>query len=234
MDEMTAEGMAAPDQGMVAPQEKMLPQSQVNALIGREKAAVRQQMLAQMQQQQPQQMEPQGPQADFSQMEDRVFERMLAKAKEYEEMQARQEQERIEAEQRQQLEQVAQKYFMKIESGKDKLADFDEVMTDFDPGAFPQIAMLAAHTDNTAEVMYELAKNPHKLVQLNALAERSPKMAQREMTKLAQSISQNQQAIANDATPQAPLSRLKSSTTVGGDSGKMNIRDLRNQDWLRG
>jgi hypothetical protein len=117
--------------------------------------------------------------------------------------------------------------------GKDRYSDFDEVMTDFEPTAFPQVALLAAHLENTPDVMYELAKNPNKLVQINTLAERSPKMAERMLKELSDSIIKNQEAVENTVLPKAPLSRLKSSTTVGADTGKMTVRDFKNQDWLK-
>ncbi len=58
-------------------------------------------------------------------------------------------------------------------------------------------------------------------------------MAERMLKELASSIVKNQEAVENTVLPKAPLSRLKSSTTVGADNGEMTIRDLRNQDWLR-
>jgi hypothetical protein len=179
-------------------------------------------------------MEPQAQEPDSAQLEDKIFNRVLDKAKEFEDLQAKKEQERLEAEQREQLEKVASQYYLKMGKGKDKYSDFEEVMTDFDAAAFPQVALLAAHLDNTPDIMYELARNPHKLVQLNTLAERSPKLAQRELEKLSKSIVDNEHAVENAKVPSAPLSRLKSSTTVGADNGKMTVRDLKKADWLRG
>jgi hypothetical protein len=55
------------------------------------------------------------------------------------------------------------------------------------------------------------------------------------LLKLSRSIAENKQAKTdeNSNTVAAPLDRLQSSR-VSGSNGKMGIRDLRNQPWLRG
>lgn len=218
-----------------APAEKMLSQSEVNRIVGREKAQVAERVRREMEAQYKRDLDqPPTKEPAPDNLEDKIFNRLMDKAKEFEELQAKKEQDRLEAEQREQLEKVASQYYLKMGHGKDKYSDFEEVMTDFDAAAFPQVALLAAHLDNTPDIMYELARNPHKLVQLNTLAERSPKLAQRELEKLSKSIVDNQQAVENVKVPGAPLSRIKSSTTVGADNGKMTVRDLKKADWLRG
>jgi hypothetical protein len=62
----------------------------------------------------------------------------------------------------------------------------------------------------------------------------SPKMAKKEMEKLSQSIVKNQQAVQGNVSPREPLPRLKSSSSVGADTGEMTLRDYKNADWLRG
>jgi hypothetical protein len=53
------------------------------------------------------------------------------------------------------------------------------------------------------------------------------------MKKLSESISKNEEAKAENVSPNAPLSRLKSSN-VGADTGKMSLKDYKNADWLKG
>lgn len=140
-----------------------------------------------------------------------------------------------EQQQRAQMQQVAQNYLQKVAQGKAAYSDFDEVTKDFDPTAFPQLTFLLSGIDNAGDVLYDLAQNPVKLAGLDRLAERNPKQAESALLKLATSIKENRQA-QNDAQNQnvaEPLDRLQPSR-VSGSNGKMTIRDLRNQPWLRG
>lgn len=136
---------------------------------------------------------------------------------------------------RNQMKHIANQYVSKIEAGKGLYEDFDEVTKDFDPTAFPQLTFLLAGIDNAADVLYDLAKNPLKLSGLDRLAERNPRQAHSELLKLANSINANKQAQsdADNQTTAEPLDRLQSSR-VSGSNGKMGIRDLRNQSWLKG
>lgn len=136
---------------------------------------------------------------------------------------------------REHMAQVANAYESKVELAKSKYADFEEVVKDFEPKEFPNLVYLLAGVDNAGDVLYDLAKNEQKLAQLNSLALTSPKMAQKALLKLSQSITQNQQALANAQaqTVLDPLDRLQPSK-VSGDNQKMTVRDLRSQPWLRG
>jgi hypothetical protein len=212
-------------------QQNMLSQDQVNKIVAREKAraaeSARRQMQEQMAQQQAsvqeqqQQAPAQGQQVDPDELYRQVQERFNA------EMQERQ--------LKDQMTQVANNYLAKVEEGKKNYQDFDEVTKDFDPTAFPQLTYLLANMDNAGDVLYDLVKNPIKLAGIDRLAERAPRQAQAELMKLSVSIKENRQAqmdAQNQDVPQ-PLDAMKSSR-VAGSNGKMGIRDLRNQDWLRG
>lgn len=130
---------------------------------------------------------------------------------------------------------VADNYLNKINTGKTAYQDFDEVTKDFNPTSFPEITYLLAGMDNAADVLYDLSKNPLKLAGIDRLAEKNPKQAQTELLKLSQSIMNNNQAKsdAGNQSTSAPLDRLAPSR-VSGSNGKMSIKDLRNQSWLRG
>ena len=136
---------------------------------------------------------------------------------------------------KEQMTQVANNYWNKVDLAKKNYEDFDDVTKDFDPQAFPQLAFLLSGIDNAGDVLYDLAKNPLKLAGIDRLAERNPKLAQAELLKLARSINENRQALAEAQTQNVsePLDRLNPSR-VSPSNGKMSIRDLRNQSWLRG
>lgn len=217
-----------------APAEKMIPQSQVNELLknrmgaaaqkAREEAAREyQQKLEELNATKAQQDQRNGEvsrEVDADALYQQVQERFNA------EMQQRQ----IES----QMSQVAQNYLTRVSDARGRYEDFDTTTQDFDPTAFPQLVYLVAGLENGGDIIYELAKNPQKLVTLDALAQRAPKQAQGELLKLSRSIADNQKALAEAQGQQtnAPLDRLQPSKISGG--GPNSISEFRNQPWLRG
>jgi hypothetical protein len=236
MDEQNLVSGTQPDLQQTAPSEKMLSQSEVNALIAREKQAAaaraRQDVEREYQQRaeqanmQPQtQEQPRGAmQAPTEAQTDAVYQQVQERFNR--EMQERQFQT--------EMNNLADAYHAKMETGRKAYDDFDEVTKDFDPGAFPQLLWLVSGLENAGDIIYDLSKNPNKLVTLDSLAQRSPRLAQAELAKLSQSISQNyiarQEAEQNPTL--APLNPLQPSR-VSGSNGKMTVDDLRKQPWLR-
>jgi len=228
------ESVETEDVAAVEP-EKSLPVSRVNDLIKREKAAVADKVRQEMEaayQAELQKLRESKPLAtenasnDISDIENRVFNRIM--------QEAQKQQHADEEEQRKlAMQQVADEYFSKMRKGKEQFDDFDTVMKDFEPASFPQVVVLANEVENTPAVMYELSKNPQKLAAVQLLAERSPGKAREMLAKISESISNNEKAVAEHQSTNAPLSRLKSSN-VGADSGKMTIKDYKNAPWLRG
>ncbi len=207
--------------------EKMLPQSEVDKLVGAVRAKERQQAEAQYRQQQGGMGGMQSPGFD----EEALIQKATAR------MQQQQDEQRktLEAKQQQaEVDEIARTYLEKMSQGKEIYEDFDEVTADFNPGAYPQVTIMASQQDNLPDIMYELSKNPQKLTHLHVLAVTNPAQARKEMTKLSQSIKKNDNAIANNVKSPAPLSKLKTSATAGQDNGKRSISDLRKQDYLRG
>lgn len=227
------------DVGLQVPEEKMLPQTQVNDIVKREKMAAadraRREVEAEyMQRMQSQQMQPQAqgnaPNVDPEQMYSDLSARLMAEfeRKQEEAMQARMEQER-----KDRSAAMAAQYFDKMRNGAELFEDFEEVLADFKPGAFPEVALLAGQLDNTAEVMYELAKNPSKLADINVLAKSDPEWAIKQLKKLSESIESNKQAM-NVRSPNAPLSKIKSSNIGGVDAAPRSVDDLRRLAAFRG
>lgn len=224
--------------------EKTLTQSQVNDIVKREKAQVaervRREMEAQMAQMQPQNMGGIPQNVDVDAIKRDVMNHLIEEAKKIDEAEAKKAQDAQAAQEREEAQRKANDFYLRFNKGAEKFSDFEEVMQDFEPQAFPQVAFLAAETGSdgqpfdTAAIMYELAKNPLKLTHINELSRTAPKLAYKEVEKLNQSILKNQQAIQANVSPREPLSRLKSSSSVGADTGQMTLRDLKNQPWLRG
>jgi hypothetical protein len=228
--------------------EKMLPESRVNELIRKAKFAteqkVRQEMEAAVQAQSQamggmapvDESQPQGqslnqggnPQQGVNpeEMKNQIMAQMRDE-------QERAYQAQMEAEHKSAMEDVAQRYFLKVGKGAEIFDDFNEVMKDFKPANFANTVFLASEVDNTPEVMYELRKNPHKLAQIDMMSKTDPDMAREMMQTLSKSISENKQAMQQNPGVMQPLSRLKSST-VGADTGITTLRDLKNSPLLRG
>lgn len=221
--------------------EETLSKARVNEIVKREKALaadkVRREMEAQHAQEieslkaaQPQSAATPTQAPDIRQTVQQLLNEEIQR---YQAEQERSAKEAHEAQIKAELEKSAQQYLLKVEQSKKDIPDFDDVMKDFDLGAFSGVALLAGQLENPAAVMYELAQNPLKVAQLHSLVQSSPMMAKKEMQKLADSITKNKQALEANVTTNAPLSRLKSSTVVGGDSGEMGLKDMKKAPWNR-
>lgn len=222
--------------------EETLSKSRVNEIVKREKALAADKVRREMEAQHAQEIEnlkasqtqtPAAMPESAPDIRQTVQQLLNEEIQRYQAEQERSAKEAHEAQIKAELEKSAQQYLLKVEQSKKDIPDFDEVMKDFDLGAFSGVALLAGQLDNPAAIMYELAQNPLKVAQLHSLVQTSPMMAKKEMQKLGDSISKNQQALEANVTTNAPLSRLKSSTVVGGDSGEMGLKDMKKAPWNR-
>lgn len=142
------------------------------------------------------------------------------------------EKERAAAEHDVAMRKLSASYFEKLAKGGEKYNDFDEIMKGFKHHAFPQIVYLVADKENTADIMYELAKNPQKLAVVNMWAEKDPERAAAELDKLSESISQNESAAQEYQPTNPPISQIKQSN-VGMNNGKMSLEDFKKAEWNR-
>jgi hypothetical protein len=209
-----------------APQEKMLKQSEVNDIVGKRSQEAASRAVEQYKRSLESQQQSYQPQSQHSEMSEERFRKLAA-----EEAQRLRDQERSEWQTRSEKEQaqrIVKNFWDKIEAGKQKYEDFDKVTNSIDLQAFPNsVQILAESLENSADVLYELGKNPFKLDQLERLAERSPRMAYAEAKRLSDSIKSNETA-SSYKIPNAPLSQQR-PTNVGTDAGKnaLSMRDLK-------
>jgi hypothetical protein len=124
-------------------------------------------------------------------------------------------------------------YVKKMEGGSDLAEDFHETTAKFKPERFKEVFFLANSFDNTPELIYELAKNPYKLANIDYLAKTDPDLAKDQLNMIAKSIEHNRQAKENNVSAEPPLSRPKPSLAAGSDSGAMSVKDYRRQPWLK-
>lgn len=130
---------------------------------------------------------------------------------------------------------VAQKvmndFTTKMASGYEKYPDFKDKMQEFGLAEFTDIVQMATNTENTADVMYELANNPGKLGSILALSGRSQRKAMEAIQELSKSIKDNESA-KTSMKSREPLSQIKPSTTAVGN-GDPGIQDYMKQSWIR-
>lgn len=129
---------------------------------------------------------------------------------------------------------VAETYWSQVAEAKKKFSDYDEVTSDFEPEAFEHTIRIVASMDNGADLLYELNKNPSKLLEVQGWAERSPKKARAQLEKLARSIRENDEAQEKYEPTNPPLSQLKPKKQAGADTNVTTLKDLKSADWLRG
>lgn len=226
------------------PQEKLLSQSEVNMIVGREKQQAadkarrdaEQAHLKQLQELKNQvELQNITAQSNTQSQNNENHSRELDAESIYQQVQERFNQEMQQSQIESQMSQVANNYLAKMGQGKERYEDFHDITKDFDPTSFPNLVFLVSGMENAADIIYDLSKNPSKLAMIDRLSEKSPNLAKSELLKLGSSISENQKAMKNEqgAGVNEPLDRMQPSR-ISSSNGKMSIRDLQSQDYLRG
>lgn len=115
----------------------------------------------------------------------------------------------------------------KLVAGKDKFQDFESVTGNVAMQYYPNVVqLLAEQVENTADVLYHLAKNRDKLYRLEALSSHNPSDAIYEIKRLSDSIKANEESNLS-RNSNAPLSQQRPSNT-GTDSGAvLSMSDLK-------
>lgn len=213
------------------PTEKMLPQSQVNRLVGEIKRETADKVRREYEAKYAQQAQPQQTMGGMQQMSPDEIRNLIAQATK--EQQDKLAQEYVNYAQQQQAQELVNRFKGKIESGKGKYADFDDKVAKLQLGRIPAIVQLADSVDNTADVIYDLADNPHKIANILQFASNpdTVHLAEIAMHRLSQSIKDNE-AAKQLPNARAPLSQIRPSN-AGTDNGVKGVKDLRKLDWMR-
>lgn len=216
----------------VIPQElpKMVPQHEVNRIVGKARQDAHEKAKREFAAEAQGQMNVQNPNMGMAQMSEPELRRIMAEEARKAQM------EQIEAfkseAQNREGHRIAQEFLTQLAAGNQEYSDFDETVKSLDYSKIPNIVQLAHETGESHHVMYELAKNPGKIAQLDYLSRIDPHLATREIQLLIGSIKKNREA-ANIKMPKEPLSQMKPST-VGTDNGRLTISDLRKNPRYRG
>ncbi len=209
----------------IAQEEKVFKQQEVNELVGRAKheAVERYKRNMDVNAQKPQSSQPLH-QQHLEQLNNEDSIRRMA-AEEAQRLRDTWVQEAQRTAHEQEAKRITNDFLTKLDAGKGKYEDYDQVLGDFEFGAIPHVVQLATLVDNTADVMYDLAKNPTKIGNLQQLLQISPKLAYSEMQRLSKSIKDNEN-VAGMKQANPPLSQMRPSNT-GTDSGVMSVSDYR-------
>jgi len=185
---------------------------------GKREAMDAQQQSAQVQQPAPEQAPQQQQQMQQSGMAPEDIQRMIA------EQLPQHMQNHI---QQVQNKQAIESFVNKMQAAEARYPGIEQKLNDLDYESLTPVVMMANNLDNTADVMAELVDNPSKMANLMTLMYTQPKLAQREMANLSNSIKTNQAAIAQEKSAQKPIGQTKSSVNSGIDDHNLSIQDLR-------
>ncbi len=123
--------------------------------------------------------------------------------------------------------QTVDSFVNKMQAAETKYPGIQEKLNDLDYSSLAPLVEMANNMENTADIMKELLDNPMKMGNLLTLQYAQPKMAQRAMMELSNSIKTNQDALAQEAQARDPMSQIKPSSSAGMDNGKMTTTDFR-------
>ena len=212
------------------PVNDMLDKSIVSKIVERERlkayAKGKQEALMELQQQAPQesapvqQMQQQAPQqlGGMQQMSVADIERMIAE---------RAPQLLQDHVNQMQNKQTVDSFVAKMQAAEAKHPGLEAQLEELDYSTMAPLVSLANNMENTADIMKELLDNPMKMGNLMTLMYTQPKMAQKAMMELSNSIKTNQEALAQEKQAQDPMSQLKPSTSAGMDNSAMSVSDFR-------
>ncbi len=203
--------------------EKMLPQSQVDRIVKTAKLAsaqkAREKLMAEMGGNSSESNSSSGYLPGNSMTVDEV--RNIISQESQKQLQAAQEAQIVNEAHR-----IANEFKAKIDAGKTLYPDYEQVVSNLPFANISHLVSVANEFENTADLMYELGKNPTKLAMIHQVAQLNPALAKSELQKLSESMKLNEQA-QKSRSPNAPLNQIPSSpVSVGGGSG-MSVSDYR-------
>jgi len=129
--------------------------------------------------------------------------------------------------QQQRTQQTVDSFVSKMQAAEAKYPGLEAKLNDLDYSTLANVVQMANELENTGDIMKELVDNPEKMSSIILLSYTQPKLAQKKLMDLSNSIRTNQQALAEEAQAQDPMSQLKPSTSAGVDDGAMSVTKFR-------
>lgn len=127
-----------------------------------------------------------------------------------------------------QVHQVATSFANKMEAAEAKYPGLRAQLNELDYSTIAPVIKMVNEMDNSADVMKELLDNPMKMGNLTTLVFSQPKLAEKAVQSLSNSVKQNEAAKqANGNQAQEPLSPINPSANAGMDNGQRTVSDFR-------
>ncbi len=123
--------------------------------------------------------------------------------------------------------QTVDSFVNKMRAAEERYPGIEERLNDLNFDSLAPVVQMANDMENTADIMNELLENPMKMGNLVTLMYTQPRLAQKAMFDLSNSIKQNQEAMQEMNQSREPLSQLKPSSKAGIDNSKMTVSDFR-------
>lgn len=122
--------------------------------------------------------------------------------------------------------QVLNQLNSKFMDAKQRLPDFDNVVKLQKYVNAPEVLHYANTADNAGDVMYELAKSPYKTANILSLHKAGlTDDATQAIKEISDSIKQNQNALQQPKTPE-PLNQIKPSNIGLGNGSNQSVADM--------
>lgn len=208
--------------------EKLVPQSQVNAIVAAEKDKAYQKgvMEGQSQLAPAPAVMPQAP-APAIDIDEIAAKAALKMQKDMQDQKARDEAERKELEMQQQATATLQSLQKKLDGIKERMPDWQDTVEKGGLSGVDAVWALADQVDNPGEVVYELSKNPDKAIMLMAgIQTGNLQAAQNYIQTLSAGLKAND-AAKNAPKLNTPLDKITPSSTSGsgGSTTDMSVSD---------
>jgi hypothetical protein len=127
----------------------------------------------------------------------------------------------------------------RVQKGIDKYSDFEDVVSKLNiAAAQPDLLNLLREIDNTEDVLHHFGKTPEgqeAYLMLLSTMDKAPRLAKEKLQRLSQSIKNNQLG-SQMKTANEPLKQIQPSPTGLKDSGSnknMSVPELKKQSYLR-
>lgn len=214
------------DGGVVA--EKMLPQSQVNELIGAAKAAAADKAIRETEEKYRAKMQEEASKSSvldkdvlLSELDKRLAEREEAKRQDEEKARVAAEEAAAQAT----FKEVVDQYRTKLRASTDIAPDFDELMKKFPHHKHDALVIGLNQLPNTAAVANTLYRKPGKAFTLNKMAYENWDGFMEELQAISKRVEEN--ATAKNASVRPPLSKLKSDVVGLNNSGMRTRAEIK-------
>lgn len=124
--------------------------------------------------------------------------------------------------------QTVDSFVSKMKAAEAKYPGLENKLNELDYSSIAPIISKVNDMENAGDIMNELIENPMKMGNLTSLIYTQPKLAEKAIIELSNSIKKNDQAKqVHSDTAREPLHAINPSAQTGMDNGAMTVSDFR-------